>query len=282
MGKKKPEDTPLDPLLASRIEEIMAKASTQLDPDEKERVRIALRALAPIADKAGDVISDLKDLLSGETDSDDTNGDEGDGDNNGGDDKAPPKKTPPKKAPAKPVPTAKSAEDKKSEEINMEKSDIEAALPTITDPALRTAVESMLKKSAEDEKEKEIALAKAAKLEEEKQVTEFMGKAAEFKHLPTEGLGELMRSVFTALPDLYPKFEDMLRAMDTTVAKSAVFKEVGRNQHAPTSKVEEEVDMIANEVMAKSDGKVNKVAARAKAWNAERYQQYLNEEQKVA
>ena len=39
MGKKKPEDTPLDPLLASRIEEIMAKADNQLDPDEKERVR---------------------------------------------------------------------------------------------------------------------------------------------------------------------------------------------------------------------------------------------------
>ena len=281
MGKKKPEDTPLDPLLANALEQIMAKASAQLDPDEKERVRIALRALAPIADKAGDVISDLKDLLSGETDSDDTDGDEGD-DSGGNGDTAPPKKTPPKKAPAKPVPTAKSAEDTKSEEINMEKSDIEAALPTITDPALRTAVESMLKKSAEDEKEKEIALAKAAKLEEEKQVQEFMGKAAQFKNLPIEGLGDMMRQIFVALPDLYPKFEEMLRANDTIVAKSAVFGEVGRNQHAPTSKVEEEVDLIANEVMAKSDGKVNKVTARAKAWSPERYQRYLNEEQKVA
>ena len=281
MGKKKPEDTPLDPLLASRIEEIMAKASTQLDPDEKERVRIALRALAPIADKAGDVISDLKDLLSGETDSDDTNGDEGD---EGGDDTTPPKKTPPKKAPAKPVQTAKSAEDKKSEEKTMEESEIDIAksLDGISDPALRTAVELMLKKNAENEKEKEIALAKTAKLEEEKQVAEFMGKAAQFKNLNIDGLGEMMRQVFIALPDMYPKFEEMLRANDTIVAKSAMFGEVGRNQHAPTSKVEEEVDLIANEVMAKSDGKVNKVTARAKAWSPERYQRYLNEEQKVA
>jgi hypothetical protein len=281
MGKKKPEDTPLDPLLASRIEQIMAKASTQLDPDEKERVRIALRALAPIADKAGDVISDLKDLLSGETDSDDTNGDEGD-ENGGNGDTTPPKKTPPKKAPAKPVQTAKSAEDTKSEEINMENSDIEAALPTITDPALRTAVESMLKKSAEDEKEKEIALAKTAQLEEEKQVAEFMGKAAEFKNLPTKNLGEMMRSVFKALPDIYPQFEEMLRAMDTTVAKSAMFGEKGRNPHAPTSKVEEEVENITQEVLAKSDGKVSKTTARAKAWNPERYQRYLDEQGKVA
>lgn len=279
MGKKKPEDTPLDPLLASRIEQIMAKASTPLDPDEKERVRIALRALAPIADKAGDVISDLKDLLSGETDSDDTDGDEGD-ESNGGDDTTPPKK----KAPAKPVQTAKSAEDKKSEENTMEESEIDIAksLDGISDPALRTAVELMLKKNAENEKEKEIALAKAAKLEEEKQVSEFMGKAAQFKNLNIDGLGEMMRQVFIALPDMYPKFEEMLRANDTIVAKSAMFGEKGRNPHNPTSEVDEEIENIANEAMVKSDGKLSKTTARAKAWTPERYQRYLNEQQKVA
>ena len=166
----------------------------------------------------------------------------------------------------------------------MEESEIDIAksLDGISDPALRTAVELMLKKNAENEKEKEIALAKTAKLEEEKQVAEFMGKAAQFKNLNIDGLGEMMRQVFIALPDMYPKFEEMLRANDTIVAKSAMFGEKGRNPHAPTSKVEEEIDNIASEVMAKSEGKVNKTVARAKAWNPERYQRYLDENGKVA
>ena len=278
MGKKKPEDTPLDPLLASRIEEIMAKADNQLDPDEKERVRIALKALAPIADKAGDIISDLRDLLSGETDSDDTNGDEGN------DAKATPPKgaTPAKgaKAPAKPVPTAKSAKDKKSEEINMEKSDVDisAHLGEISDEGLRTAVEQMLKKSAEDNKEKEEALAKAAKLEDERKTEQFMKKASEFTNLPGVD-GELLKALSEKAPDEYPKLEELLRATNANMAKSATFKEIGRETYEPDS-AEAKADALAAEIMAKSD-KINKTAAKAKAWDPTLYERYLKESRKA-
>ena len=257
----KTQDTPLDPLLASRIEEILSKAS--LDAAGKTRVRQALTLLSPIADQAGDVISDLKDLLSGTPDTDDTNGKEG-------------SETPP---PKKPVKTAKSAKDTESKEINMEKSDISEKISEIADPELKTLVEGMLKKSAENEKAVEEALAKAAKLEDEKKTEEFMKKASEFSHLPSEGLGELLKSIADKAPEEYEKLEDMLRATETNMAKSAVYKEIGKEQYK-SSKVEETVNARAAEIMAKSDGKVNKVAAKAMAWTPESYQEWLDEEKR--
>jgi hypothetical protein len=249
MGKKT-QDTPLDPLLASRIEEILSKAS--LDDASKDRARIGFAALAPIADQA-DVMNSLKDLLSGEIDV----------------------------PPTTEEPLAKSVtkDTEKSEEINMEKSDISEKVSEIADEGLRTAVEAMLKKSAEDEKAKEEALAKAAKLEDEKKTEEFMKKASEFSHLPSEGLGELLKSIADKAPEEYEKLEEMLRATETNMAKSAVYKEIGKEQYK-SSKVEETVNARAAEIMAKSEGKVNKVAAKALAWTPDSYQEWLDEEKR--
>jgi hypothetical protein len=146
---------------------------------------------------------------------------------------------------------------------------------------IRPIVEEALKKSHDEnvelKKQVEEAMAKAAELEDKQKTQEFMAKASEFDHMPTDGLGEMLKGISEKAPDEYAKLEELLRATNTGLAKSAAFEEIGSNKITPDS-LEGKIESAAAEIMAKSDGKITKTQAELQAWaeNPTLYAEYRN------
>lgn len=138
---------------------------------------------------------------------------------------------------------------------------------------IRPYVEEALKKSHEEnealKKQVEEAMAKAAKLEDQRLTDEFMAKASEFDKLPTEGLGEILKEASANMkPESYEKLEGILRASNEQLAKSALFEEMGSDVIPPDS-TEGKIKAATAEIMAKSENPVTEKEAELIAWQAD-------------
>lgn len=171
---------------------------------------------------------------------------------------------------------------KGEETMENEQKGVEETVPEVLSKAetlpelpedIRPYVEEALKKSHEEnealKKQVEEAMAKAAKLEDQRLTDEFMAKASEFDKLPTEGLGEILKEASANMkPESYEKLEGILRASNEQLAKSALFEEMGSDVIPPDS-TEGKIKAATAEIMAKSENPVTEKEAELIAWQAD-------------
>ena len=229
MDEKFIENLPeLDSGVDARLTELFEKAGTS--QEVQESTRIGVRSLALGADELKGVVGELPALLGGE----------------------PTKEEPPKTNPG--------------EVIDMElKKDGSPDLSRI-DANARPIVEMLLKKSAENQEKAELAMAKAAQYESEKETEIFANKAKEFDNLPFEGLADILRTVAKNSPAEYKGLEAGLTKTSKLMAKSKAYTELGKEytEDSPQGKV----DAIVKQAMAKSGGKVKKPALLREAYKS--------------
>lgn len=142
----------------------------------------------------------------------------------------------------------------------------------------RKLVQSIWKERLENAKRVE-QVEKELKAERDARVTkEFQEKAGEFKHLgiAKEELAVVLKDVSQNAPKAFEKLEPILKALDGKIAKSGILGEIGSsapaggNGAAPEAgqtDAEAKIEQIAKGLVEKSEGKLTKAQAIAKAWD---------------
>jgi hypothetical protein len=131
-----------------------------------------------------------------------------------------------------------------------------------TQLAVEKARHELVKELEVANKEKAEALAEVEKIRKSRRRETFVKRAGVLKHLsgaPADDFGEFLDDVEKALGDKrFTKFLNQLDAWNTQLEKNAIFTEMGRSGDGSfsLSGPEAQLDIMAKEIVAKSDGKV--------------------------
>ena len=135
--------------------------------------------------------------------------------------------------------------------------------------------ETLAKKEAELEKEKlfksqiekaqkeaEEAKELIEKMQTDENKREWVEKASVFKHIPLKS-EELAGLLMNASKEDAEKLTNTFASVEEMLSKGKFFSEIGTTTPATEGSVEAKVDTLAKELVAKSEGKLNMVQARA-------------------
>jgi Asp-tRNA(Asn)/Glu-tRNA(Gln) amidotransferase B subunit len=151
------------------------------------------------------------------------------------------------------------------------------------DPGLRDLIQKSMDESRIAKERAEAAENVAKELKEEKVLKEYVARAGELQHLPIQPLkfGPVLKTLGEDHPAEFEEIYRVLKAADAALAKSELFKEIGKAGSSETS-AEASVYAKARSLVAKDgsltlEGAVNKVLED----DPELYEKYEDERQEA-
>ena len=179
----------------------------------------------------------------------------------------------------KDVPGKAGKETKKQAEGELSKEILEKM-----DPATQAIVKQLLEENVVTKAEAKEAKQIVKELKEEKILKEYVEKAEDLPHLAIEPLkfGPVLKALGEDHPDEFSEIFRVLKAADTAIEKSELFKEIGK-AGSSESDAEAQVYAKARSLVAK-DGDLILEDAVCKVLdeNPELYEKYEDERQKTA
>jgi len=151
------------------------------------------------------------------------------------------------------------------------------------DPGLRDLIQKSMDEARIAKERAEAAENVAKELKEEKILKEYVARAEELQHLPVQPLkfGPVLKTLGEDHPAEFEEIYRVLKAADAALAKSELFKEIGKAGSSETS-AEASVYAKARSLVAKDgsltlEGAVNKVLED----DPELYEKYEDERQEA-
>jgi ElaB/YqjD/DUF883 family membrane-anchored ribosome-binding protein len=153
------------------------------------------------------------------------------------------------------------------------KAEIAKALASLPEPIRKRLEESeAIAKAATEQAAKAEEIAKAER--DRREVTEEVAKAHAYDRIPgwkADEMGPVIKALREKAPDELERLRPFLAAANEAIAKGALFTEMGTaGRSGIPSEAEDEVEVKAKELVAKSDGKVTIEKARVQVVSGDR------------